>query len=111
MHFKNDQELYNNDMITYIHHDILGGDVNFSIRKMFGGYGLYYNNTFFGMMVDDALYLYNTSTETPQTVFTYIRQGKTISLPHYVRIDDDIFDAPEELYECIHKAIIDAKER
>jgi len=66
-------------------------------RKMFGGYGIYYQGVMFGLVADDTLYLkaddsisdYFTSRDLGQ--FEYDKGGKIIKMSYY--------QAPEEILE------------
>ena len=66
-------------------------------KRMFGGYGIYYQGVMFGLVADDTLYLkaddsisnYFASRDLGQ--FEYNKGGKTIKMSYY--------QAPEELLE------------
>jgi DNA transformation protein len=66
-------------------------------KKMFGGYGIYYQGVMFGLVADDTLYLkaddtisdYFTSRDLDQ--FEYNKSGKIVKMSYY--------QAPEEMLE------------
>lgn len=68
-------------------------------RKMFGGYGVYYQGTMFALIIDEVLYLkadamdteYFTSRNLPP--FQYSREGKIYKLSYY-QAPEEIFDDP-----------------
>ena len=76
-------------------------------RKMFGGYGLFYDGVMFGLIADDTLYLKSdpaieshfTARELDQ--FTYVKRGKPIKMSYFM--------APEELFEDPEQAMIWAR--
>ena len=45
-----------NEFADYIVHDALSGLDGVTARAMFGGFGIYRNGVFFGIIVDDKLY-------------------------------------------------------
>jgi DNA transformation protein and related proteins len=66
-------------------------------KRMFGGYGVYYQELMFGLVANDVLYL-KADTESAElfeqlglTRFEYTKQGKTMSMSYYM--------APEEIYD------------
>ena len=69
-------------------------------KRMFGGYGIYYQGIMFGLVADDFLYL-KADSETAQYFeqlglrrFEYDNGKKIIALSYYLA-PDDIFDDPE----------------
>ena len=95
----------------YIHYDILNSDPLFRARPMFGGYGLYYDGVFFGIIADEVIYLYTTHISSSDNVFTYTKHGRVIPLRHYHQIPDDILDDMEEFSVYIDTAIAQAREK
>ena len=61
-----------------------------TVRRMFGGYGIYRDGVMFGLVADEALYLKADdrnrvmfeSRGLPR--FEYAKQGKTISVSYYL---------------------------
>ena len=66
-------------------------------RRMFGGYGLYHGDLFFGLIADDTLYLKTDAANRAQferagsVPFRYSRRSKQTTLGYY--------SAPEEALE------------
>lgn len=76
-------------------------------RKMFSGYGLYYDSIMFGLIADEVLYLKVDNTTVPWfeakglTPFTYHREDKVVKMSYYL--------APEEIYDEPAEAVRWAK--
>jgi len=76
-------------------------------RKMFGGYGLYFDGVMFGLVADEMLYLkadvaiahYFEAKGLPQ--FSYNKGDKLIKMSYYL--------APEEIYDDPEVATVWAK--
>lgn len=69
-------------------------------RAMFGGYGLRYRDTFFGIVHNGRLYF----KITPDTLAQYLAMGatpfhvsKTMTLKTYYEVPTDILEDPEQL--------------
>ena len=77
-------------------------------RKMFGGYGVFYQGTMFALIAEDTLYLktdkasaeYYRTRDLPQ--FQYTREGKPYKMSY--------FQAPEEIFDDPSEAVILAKQ-
>jgi len=74
-------------------------------RGMFGGFGLYVDTLFFGLVADDVLYLKGDAVNKPLfdaagcEPFTYgYKHGKTIALS-YFRLPDSALDDGSELID------------
>lgn len=88
--------------------DQLEGLRGFEMKRMFGGYGLYLDGLFFGILVDGKLY-FKTSEETIQKYinlgsmpFTYLKKDskgkkKKVSLRRYYEVPLDILENQSEL--------------
>jgi DNA transformation protein and related proteins len=69
-----------------------------SLRKMFGGYGVYYQGRMFGLIADDELYLKADAQALPLyeragcRQFVYARKGGR-------RIGMSYYSAPSELFD------------
>lgn len=70
-------------------------------RKMFGGYGIYYQGTMFGLVADDTLYLkvdadlikdFEAKGLGP---FNYDKGDKVVKMSYYMA-PDEILDDPDE---------------
>jgi DNA transformation protein len=74
----------------------LGG---IAARRMFGGYGLYCDGVFFGIILDNTLYLKADDRNRSEferagsEIFSYSRSGKRATLNFY-RAPEDALDAP-----------------
>ncbi|AXI01879.1 TfoX/Sxy family protein [Aquirhabdus parva] len=72
------------------------------IRRMFGGYGVYYHDLMFGLVADEILYL-KADAASRQTFeklglppFKFDREGKAIQMSYY--------QAPDEIFEDFEQA-------
>ena len=69
-------------------------------RGMFGGYGLYCDGLFFGIVLDNTLYLKADNRNRGELeragseIFSYSRKGKRVTLNFY-RAPEDALDAPQ----------------
>lgn len=77
-------------------------------RSMFGGYGLYSGDTFFGVLYKDTLYF---RTDEP-TVERYraagmqpFRTGKNQTLKHYYEVPSDVLENRETFTEWARAAV------
>ena len=73
-----------------------------SVRRMFGGAGIYADGVMFGLVADDVLYLKADDTTEPRFrdegcgPFTYEpKTGKRVSMS-YFRVPERLFDDPED---------------
>jgi DNA transformation protein len=79
--------------------ELLGPLGRVAARKMFGGYGLYCDGVFFGIVLDNTLYLKADDRNRVEfegagcEVFNYMRNGKRATLNFY-RAPEDAMDAP-----------------
>ena len=75
-----------------------------TVRRMFGGAGVYCDGLMFGLVSDDTLYFRvddgNRSAfeAEGQLPFTYGGKGKTIQLPYW-QVPERLFDEPEEMVD------------
>lgn len=66
-------------------------------RKMFGGYGVYYNGLMFALVADDMLYLKTDEKNSDYFLksglsqFEYNKNGKIVKMSYY-RAPDEIMD-------------------
>lgn len=80
--------------------EILGLFGPITVRRMFGGYGIYSDGLMFALVADDSLYLKADAENAGNfekkgsTQFEYNRNGKTVKLSYYMA-PDEIFDDPE----------------
>jgi len=75
-----------------------------TIKRIFDGHTLYYQDLPVGIVYDDTLYLKADATTKAEFInrnlpqFTYQKKAKTIGLPY--------FQAPEEIFDNKHEATI-----
>ena len=80
-----------------------------SVRRMFGGEGIYGNGPMFGIIVDDRIYFKTDDTTRGAYVaeqcepFTYMKEGKRMSMSYFA-IPERLYDAPEELADWARQA-------
>ena len=72
-----------------------------TVRRMFGGHGLYHEGLMFAIVVDNRLYLKVDAQNRPDfealglTPFTYFMKGRDVALSYW-SAPDAIFDEPTE---------------
>ncbi len=72
-----------------------------SSRRMFGGYGIYYDGLMFGLVADDELFLKTDALNIEEfkslklEAFQYKRNGKQIKMS-YFKAPEAIYDDPEQ---------------
>jgi DNA transformation protein len=77
---------------------------------MFGGHGIYRDDIFFAIIVDDRLYFKaDVATSQEYTArglapFTYVARGKTVTL-HYYEAPPEVFDDAEAMRLWAQQAI------
>lgn len=87
------------DFIKLVH-DIFSDFGAITSKKMFGGYGLFFQGLMFGLVAEETLYLkcdkdnVEPFTERGLPAFTYIRAGKEIKMSYY-QAPEEIFDEQE----------------
>lgn len=80
-----------------------------SLRRMFGGEGIYAGEQIIGLVVDDRIYLKTTDSNRADFLaehckpFTF-RRGKEITATSYYAVPDRLLDDPEEFAVWAHKA-------
>jgi DNA transformation protein len=81
--------------------DALSGLGPVSVRRMFGGAGVYADGVMFGLVADDTLYL-KADDDTKRAFeaegldrFGYDARGKRIDLPYW-RVPERLLDDPDE---------------
>ena len=80
-----------------------------TVRRMFGGHGIFRDGVMFGLVADDALYL--KADDRNRTMFEscglprfeYVRQGRTMTLSYYLAPGDALED-PQTLAEWARPA-------
>ncbi len=87
------------------------------IRPMFGGAGVYLDDLFFGIIVDDVLYLRADDDSRPAFVeagsrqFTYAMKDGQIQSMAYWSLPDSAADDPEEAVTWARKAVDAARKK
>ncbi|HKU64091.1 MAG TPA: TfoX/Sxy family protein [Rhizomicrobium sp.] len=80
-----------------------------SLRRMFGGEGIYAGEQIIGLVVDDRLYLKTTDSNRADYLaegckpFTF-RRGKKITVTSYYAVPERLLDDPEEFAAWARKA-------
>ena len=97
--------------VEYVVEDLLGEVKGVRARAMFGGYGLYKDDIFFAIIVDDELY-YKVGASTQKeyerrgsTPFQYLRKDKKAVSMSYWKLPADVMDDRQELLEWTDKAV------
>jgi DNA transformation protein len=73
-----------------------------SVRRMFGGAGIYADDTMFGLIADGVIYLKSGDSNIAMfereglPPFTFLRQGERM-VTSYRRMPDRLYDDPDEL--------------
>jgi len=90
--------------------DALSGLGPVSVRRMFGGAGVYADGVMFGLIADDTLYLKaDDATQRAfeaegQGPFVYAGRGRTIAMSYW-RIPERLLDDSEEMVEWARGAL------
>ncbi|MEX0933844.1 MAG: TfoX/Sxy family protein [Candidatus Paceibacterota bacterium] len=94
----------------YILHDIVGGISGITSRRMFGGWGIYKDGIFFGLIAQNELYFKVDEKSLPHykvyesRPFTYKRAGKEVSLSYWL-VPEEILEDKERLQEWVSDAV------
>lgn len=89
------------DDYTEFLHEVFGQFGAITVRRMFGGYGIYHDGLMFALAVDDALYLKADAgnvryfEEQELGPFEYDRNGKVVRLSYFLATAE-ILEDPEE---------------
>ena len=89
-----------NEFTRYLH-EVFQDFGAISVRKMFGGYGIYHDGLMFALVADDTLYLKVDDSTKQQFIdkdlspFEYHKSGKIILMPYYLA-PEEIYDDPDE---------------
>ena len=90
--------------------ELLAPLANVNARRMFGGYGLYCDGVFFGILLDNSLYLkaddHNRGDfeRAGSEIFSYARAGKRATLSFY-RAPEEAMDAPRLMLPWARSAV------
>jgi DNA transformation protein len=84
------------------------------VRAMFGGYGIYLDDFFFAIIVDDRLYFKVDSVTVSEfeakglRPFSYVARGKLVTM-NYFEAPPEVFEEPEVMRLWVQKAYGAAK--
>jgi DNA transformation protein and related proteins len=85
-----------------------------TVRRMFGGAGVYCDGLMFGLVSDDTLYFRVDDGNRAEfeaeglAPFTYEGRGRTIVLPYW-RVPERLFDEPDEMVVWARAALAAAR--
>jgi DNA transformation protein len=90
--------------------DVLAPLKHVTLRRMFGGVGIFYRGIMFGLNIREVTYFkvdeqnraaYENAGSIP---FRYQRGQKTHALKSYMSVPDEVMDDPEEILEWARRA-------
>lgn len=90
--------------------DLMTGWSGVSVRRMFGGYGLYHHGVHFALISEDTLYFKVDAHSRPDfeaagtRPFVYSRQSKAVTLSYW-EAPPELFDDPEEMVRWARRAV------
>ncbi|MEK1886744.1 MAG: TfoX/Sxy family protein [Phyllobacterium sp.] len=90
-------------------HDLFSGLGPVTIKRMFGGKGIYFNGLIIALEVDDKILLKADNTSSPDFVaagcrqWRYTGKNKPVDMPYW-SIPDDAFDDPDIMTEWAKRA-------
>ncbi len=97
--------------VDYVVNDLLAGFQGVRARAMFGGHGIYQDDTMFAIIVDDELY-YKTDESNRQDFekagsepFRYVAKGRKRVTMSYWKLPAKVMDDPQALGEWTDKAV------
>ena len=96
------------EFVDYLH-EVFAEFGKTNARKMFGGYGVYYDGLMFGLVASDQLYLKvdDTNREDFEALglnpFEYNKQGKLMKMSYYLA-PEVIYDDPDVAAQWAHKS-------
>jgi len=97
--------------------DQLAGWIDVSVRKMFGGAGLYCDGTMFGLIADDVVYLKVDDSNRKDFVKAgssafnpYPDKAKTAVMSYY-EIPADVLEDPDELAKWAQRSLVVARKK
>lgn len=104
----------NNHYIDFVL-DILSPLGNIKTRKMFGSYGIYKDDIFFALVVEDILY-FKVDDSNRQTYesygskpFTYEGKNKKTVAMGYWQVPADILEDHSQLTQWVNQAVLAAR--
>ena len=98
-----------NEFVEYIV-EILSRDGIIRAKAMFGGYGIYKNNTIIGLIIENELY-FKTNKDTEKDYqeynsepFSYDKNGKTVKMSYW-KVPEEILENRQLLNEFANVAL------
>jgi DNA transformation protein len=94
--------------------DQLAGLGHVSVRRMFGGSGVFYDGLMFAIVADDTLFLKADDGNRPAfeaeglEPLTYEAKGRIVQLPYW-QVPERLFDEPDEMLEWAVAALAAAR--
>lgn len=98
------------ELLRYFLSDCVEGDRNYTTKRMFSGYGVFYRGKIFAIYAMDRLYFkvweHNKQDflDAWSQIFSYEKQGKTATISYYT-LPEELFDNRENLQLWIDKAL------
>lgn len=95
--------------------DQLRGMGPISVRRLFGGAGIYADGTMFALVSDDTLYFKVDSATRPafeaegMQAFSYATKDGRNAIMSYWQVPDRLFDEPEEMLAWAQAALTAAR--
>lgn len=92
--------------LEYFYYDILQDEARFSVKKLFGEWGIFENNKIFAICHDGEIFFRKNEflDQSQENQFFYSGKWKKVFLP-YFRVDEVIFDDRELLEKYIKTSI------
>lgn len=94
--------------------DLLGGLGGVTVRRMFGGSGVFCDGLMFAIVADDVLFLKvddgNRAAFEAEGLgpLTYEAKGRTVVLPYW-QVPERLFDEPDEMLAWARAALLAAR--
>jgi len=88
-----------------------------TVRRMFGGAGIYADGLIFAIVVDDVIYLKVDETNEPDFIreklppFSYQAANGKRAVMSYRRVPDRLYDDPDELAQWASRALAAANRK
>lgn len=98
------------ELLAYFLSDCLQGNRNYTTRRMFGGYGVYFRWKIFAIYAFERIYFkvgeHNKwdFLQKDARIFSYKKQGKIATISYY-ELPEEILEEREELEKWIEKAL------
>ena len=91
--------------------DLFAGFRPVTVRRMFGGAGIYADSVMFGLIADDVIYLKSGESNEADFAaenlppFTYETSNGKRAIMSYRRMPDRLYDDPDELAQWASRAL------